>query len=111
VVVCQELAIESGCPEGRARRDDETGTRNHGNPEEEAAVWLDRLVEADSRRASFQDMAAAGLITFDELGAKLNALEEAGKTARRELAAIEVGKSVCKPSSVTGQHCQRVTLA
>jgi hypothetical protein len=62
---------------------------NHGNPEEEAAVWLDRLVEADSKRANFQDMAAAGLITFDELGAKLAALEEARKTARRELAAIE----------------------
>ena len=62
---------------------------NHGNPEEEAAVWLDRLVEADRRRANFQDMAAAGLITFDELGAKLDGLEEARKTARRELAAIE----------------------
>jgi hypothetical protein len=46
-------------------------------------------VEADSRRANFQDMAAAGLITFDELGAKLDALEEARKTARRELVAIE----------------------
>jgi site-specific DNA recombinase len=61
----------------------------HGNPEEEAAVWLNRLVEADSRRANFQDMAAAGLITFDELGAKLNALEETRKTARKELAAIK----------------------
>jgi site-specific DNA recombinase len=61
----------------------------HGNPEEEAAVWLDHLVEADSRRANFQDMAAAGLITFDELGAKLDALEETRKTARRELAALE----------------------
>jgi site-specific DNA recombinase len=61
----------------------------HVNPEEEAAVWLNRLVEADSRRANFQDMAAAGLITFDELGAKLNALEETRKTARKELAAIK----------------------
>src|ERR687893_552758 len=69
---------------------------NHGNPEEEAAVWFDRLVEADSRRANFQDMAAAGLITFDELGAKLDALEEARKTARRELAAIEGRKELLR---------------
>jgi len=62
---------------------------NHGNPEEEAAIWLDRLTEADHRRANFQDMAAAGLITFDELGAKLGALEETRKTAQRELAALE----------------------
>jgi site-specific DNA recombinase len=67
---------------------------NHGNPEEEAAVWFDRLVEAESRRANFQDMAAAGLITFDELGAKLDALEEARKTARRELVAIEGRKEL-----------------
>ena len=62
---------------------------NRSNPEDEAAVWLDRLAEADRRRANFQDMAAAGLITFDELGAKLEALEETRKTARRELAALE----------------------
>ena len=69
---------------------------NHGNPEEEAAVWFDRLVEAESRRANFQDMAAAGLITFDELGAKLDALEEARKTARRELVAIEGRKELLR---------------
>ena len=34
-------------------------------------------------------MAAAGLITFDELGAKLEALEEIWKTARREIAGLE----------------------
>jgi hypothetical protein len=47
------------------------------------------LPETDRRRASFQDIAAAGLITFDELGTKLDALEEARKTARTELAAIK----------------------
>ena len=34
-------------------------------------------------------MAAEGLITFDELRAKLAALEEMRQTARRELAALE----------------------
>jgi site-specific DNA recombinase len=62
---------------------------NHGNPKEEAAAWLDQLSDVERRRASFQDMAAEGLITFDELRAKLEALEEARQTARRELAAIE----------------------
>jgi hypothetical protein len=62
---------------------------NHGNPEEEAAVWLDRLTDVERKRASFQDMAAEGLITFDELRAKLAALEETRQTARSELVALE----------------------
>jgi hypothetical protein len=61
---------------------------NHGNPEEKAAVWLDRLAAAERKRTNFQDMAAEGLITFDELGAKLAAVEETRQTARRELAAL-----------------------
>jgi site-specific DNA recombinase len=62
---------------------------NHGNPEAEAAVWLEQLADVERKRSSFQDMAAEGLITFDELGTKLAALEETGQTARRELAALE----------------------
>jgi site-specific DNA recombinase len=62
---------------------------NHGNPETEAAVWLDRLADVERKRSSFQDMAAEGLITFDELRNKLAALEETGQTARRELTALE----------------------
>jgi site-specific DNA recombinase len=62
---------------------------NHGNPEEEAAVWLDRLAAAERKRTNFQDMAAEELITFDELRAKLAAVEETRQTARRELAALD----------------------
>ncbi|MDQ3794855.1 MAG: hypothetical protein M3316_04140 [Actinomycetota bacterium] len=47
-----------------------------GNPVQEHAAWLRKLTEVDLRRASFQDMAAEGLITFDELRTKLAALEE-----------------------------------
>ena len=61
----------------------------HGNPEEEVVLWLDRLAEVERKRASFQDMAAEGLITFDELRAKIAALEETRQTARRELATLE----------------------
>jgi hypothetical protein len=42
----------------------------------------------DRKRSGFQDMAAEGLISFDELRSKLAALEETRKTARRELKAL-----------------------
>ena len=61
----------------------------HGNPDEETALWLDRLAEVEHKRASFQDMAAERLITFDELRIKLAALDETRQTARRELATLE----------------------
>lgn len=62
---------------------------NHGSPEEEAAIWLDRLAAAERKRDNFQDMAAEGLITFDKLRTKLAALEETRLSARKELAALE----------------------
>ena len=49
----------------------------------------DRIAEADHKRARYQDMAAEGLIDFDELRAKLAAVEETRETARQELAALE----------------------
>jgi site-specific DNA recombinase len=58
------------------------------DPERESRSWLERICEADRRRSSFQDMAAEGLISFNELRAKLAALEEICKTARRELETI-----------------------
>ena len=69
---------------------------NHSDPEEEVAVWLDRLAEVERKRASFQDMAAERLITFDELRAKLAALEETRQGA-------------CKPSSAIGRPSWRTT--
>jgi len=56
-----------------------------GDPEREAKAWLDKLSEADRKRSGFQDMAAEGLVTLDELRTKLAALEEARETAQREL--------------------------
>jgi chromosome segregation ATPase len=60
-----------------------------GDPDQEAKVWANKLVEVDRKRARFQDMAAEGLIEFDELRARLASLEETRETARRELAALE----------------------
>lgn len=39
-------------------------------------------------RSGYQDLAAKGLLTYEELGEKLAALEESRATARRELEAL-----------------------
>ncbi len=59
-----------------------------GDPEREMRVWAKRLAEVDAKRSRYQDMAAEGLIDFDELRAKLDALETDRKTATRELDAV-----------------------
>jgi hypothetical protein len=56
-----------------------------GDPERETKAWLEKLSEADRKRSAFQDMVADGLITFDELRAKLADLEETRAMAQREL--------------------------
>ena len=56
-----------------------------GDPEREAKAWLDKLAEVDRGRSILQDMAAKGLITFEELRAKLDALEK--RPARRRAGA------------------------
>lgn len=60
-----------------------------GDPKREARSWLDRLAALDRKRSRFQDMAAEGHITFEELGAKLREMDEARETAERELAEAE----------------------
>lgn len=60
-----------------------------GDPEREARAWLDELAGLDRKRSGYQDMAAEGLITLDELRAKLAGLEDARESAERELRALE----------------------
>jgi hypothetical protein len=60
-----------------------------GDPERWAKSWLERIAALDRKRARFQDMAAEGLIRFEELGAKLRETDEARGTAERELAEVE----------------------
>jgi site-specific DNA recombinase len=55
-----------------------------GDPEGEMRLWAKRLAEVDAKRSRFQDMAAEGLIDFDELRSKLDGLEADRKTAARE---------------------------
>jgi uncharacterized membrane protein YccC len=59
-----------------------------GEPEQEAKPWLSKLAQVESKRSRFQDMAAEGYITFEELGAKLSDLEEIRTTAVGKLEAI-----------------------
>jgi len=60
-----------------------------GDPTQEARGWVHKVSEVERKRSGFQDMAAEGLITFEELWAKLANLEKTRKTAERELEALK----------------------
>ena len=61
----------------------------HGDPASETERWLEEISEAGHKRTRYQEMAAEGLIDFDELRARLAALEDTRKTAERELHALQ----------------------
>ncbi len=63
-------------------KEQETSAVDHG---EEAHVWREKLSEIGRKRANFQDLAAEGLMTREELRSKLDNLELARETAEREL--------------------------
>jgi hypothetical protein len=79
---------------GRLRRgleamikEEERGSR--GDPDREAKLWHEKLQEAERMRSGYQDLAARGLLTYEELGVKLAALEETRTLARRELESLK----------------------
>lgn len=57
----------------------------HGDPAFQTERWLEEISEAGHKRARYQEMAAEGLIDFDELRAQLAIFEDTRKTAEREL--------------------------
>jgi site-specific DNA recombinase len=63
-------------------KEQETSAVDHG---EEPHVWRKKLSEIGRKRANFQDLAAEGLMTKQELRSKLDNLELARETAEREL--------------------------
>jgi site-specific DNA recombinase len=67
----------------------ERGQGRRGDPDKEAKLWAEKLVEVDGKRVRYQEMAAEDLISFEELRAKLAELEEMRKTAENELAALK----------------------
>ena len=60
-----------------------------GDPEGETRAWLEKIAEADQMRAGYQDLAAKSLMTLDELGERLEQLDETRKTAHKELEALK----------------------
>ena len=58
---------------------------SRGDPQREISLWLEKAAEAGRKRSGFQDMAAEGLITLDELRAKLAGLDETRRAAEAEI--------------------------
>jgi hypothetical protein len=58
------------------------------NLDREAKVWTKKLAEYTRLRSAYQDQQAAGLMTLQELGAKLEELENGRRKAERELTAL-----------------------
>ncbi len=67
----------------------ERSVRRGGDPEHETKTWLEKLTEVDRKRSAYQDQQAEGLITLDELRAKLTTLEDTRKTAQKEIEALK----------------------
>ena len=57
--------------------------------EREAKFWTKKLAECTRLRSAYQDQQAAGLMTLQELGVKLEELENGGREAERELTALK----------------------
>jgi hypothetical protein len=64
-------------------------SRTPGDPSKEAAAPSKRLQEIKGRRSRYQEMAAAGLIDFDELRERLSGLEDERIDGERALEAIQ----------------------
>ncbi len=68
--------------------------RSRASEEQKLIGWqmwvrMEKIIaEVDRKRGGFQDMAAEGLITFDELRVKLAELEDTREAAERELEAL-----------------------
>jgi hypothetical protein len=60
-----------------------------GYPEKVAETCLRKLSEADRKRSGFQDLAAEGLITIDELREKLTELDKTREMAEMELEKVK----------------------
>ena len=55
------------------------------NPHQETETWLGKLAEVGRMRSGYQEMAAKGLMSFEELGARLEELGNTRSIATREL--------------------------
>jgi len=61
------------------------GRGSRADSDREMEAWLEKLAEAERMRGSYQELAAKGLMTYEELGTRLGRLEETRSAAEREL--------------------------
>jgi site-specific DNA recombinase len=54
----------------------------------EAKVWKQEIAESAHKRSAYQDQQAAGLMTLEELGSKLQEVDDARRLAQAELEAL-----------------------
>ncbi len=54
----------------------------------EAKVWKQKIAECAHKRSAYQDQQAAGLMTLEELGSKLQEVDDARRLAQAELEAL-----------------------
>lgn len=74
---------------GLDRMIEEERNNVHGDPTTQSERWLEEIAEAGRKRNRYQEMAAEGLIDFEELRTRLVALEETRQTAEQELHALK----------------------
>ena len=67
----------------------ERQSKLRGDPELERKAWMDKLAETNRMRSGYQEQAAKGLMTLDELATRLRELEGTRKAAERELAILK----------------------
>ncbi|HEV2094720.1 MAG TPA: recombinase family protein [Rubrobacter sp.] len=69
--------------------DQKRENNRRGDPELERKAWMGKLAETDSMRSNYQEQTAKGLMTIDELAARLEELEGTRRAAERELAILK----------------------
>ncbi len=62
---------------------------SRGSPDRETKAWLQKISEVGRMRGNYQEVAAKGLIRFEELEEKLGQLEETRAAAERELEVLK----------------------
>jgi site-specific DNA recombinase len=61
----------------------------NSNPKKQIEIWRTRIFEANEKRRRYQEMAAEGLIDFDELREKLFELDEQKQLDEREIETLQ----------------------
>ena len=70
---------------GLERLIEEENRSAHGDPAADTERWLEEISRVGRKRTRYQEMAAEGLIQFEELRTRLSALEDARGVAEQEL--------------------------